>query len=100
MPRKVIKESELNCVFSENVSLDMIYAGWVSEEGHIFIINRIHQQNGMDFRTNWLFCDEMTTCYESVNLSDLIEELMGNGYEVFEFQDELELAKWIIKTGE
>jgi hypothetical protein len=100
--KKVIFKEKVNTVTTAVLHDDKIYAAYVGETGHgdgddhIILITLI----GDLYRTVWMFPERLQNHrYEHESLTTIIEVLLSNGYEVFQFENETELARWMIEPS-
>jgi len=77
----------------ENVDTDKIYAFYNFSNGHAEVITQIDGE----YKTVWVYPDEMRhAAYEGDLLRQIIQEILDDGYEVFEFDGEAEFGQWLI----
>ncbi len=98
--RKVVERIDADAVAIENVDCDMIYAAYAKDDGHILLITRImDSKDGEKYITVWPYADRMFNHnYEARDLSQIVEQMLNDGYEVYEFEEDRELATWILEV--
>ena len=97
--RKVVERIDADAVAIENVDCDMIYAAKAHDDGHILLITKIMDSRaGEIYVTVWPYADRMDNHnYEASDLSQIVEQMLNDGYEIYEFEEDRELAKWIME---
>lgn len=89
----MLKEWEkTKTVTTDNLDDDKIYAAYAKEEGHIILITLISRV----YRTVWLFPEQLQNHrYENESLIGIIEYMLSDGYEIFQFEDEMDFTEWV-----
>jgi hypothetical protein len=92
--KKVIQVNDDYTMSVDQCDTDMIYASLVPDDGHIIVVTQLEENK---FVTNWLYPDRMICghLYSSDSLSDILEQMLNDDYEVFALDGEEELADWI-----
>lgn len=101
MKMKVMIAEESDVVFTNKIDPNCIYAAYAPSEGHIIIITIMPDpmaEEGVVYGTNWLYADKMDHHnYKDRSLQNLLEMMIRDGMEVFEFESELDLGQWCIE---
>jgi len=97
MKRKVVKQSEALVAIDDTNDDEKIYAFWSSNDNYSIII----RSSDVGYYTTWLFADQIQEdCYGPYNtLHTMLESLLADGHEVYEFSGESEYADWIINMN-
>ena len=100
MIKKVVKGFDEKSVLLANVKEGNIYAAWTGAEGHSLVIVHDVDQMGMPvFKTQWTYTDEMiNNNYSNESLQGLVREMMEDGFDIYEFENEEEFAEWILSV--
>jgi hypothetical protein len=95
MKRKVVKQVDSEALVAIDDTNDdgKIYAFWSSNDNYSVIV----KSNETGYYTDWLFTDRMQEeIYGPYStLHTLLRALLAGGYEVYEFDDEIDFTIWI-----
>lgn len=92
--RKVLLDPPENSKHIDKVDEDLIYAAYAEGDGHIVFITKGEHT----YKTSWTYAGRMMNHnYERKDLKVLIREMISDDYTVYEFEDEFELAQWLIE---
>lgn len=93
MQRKVILEQSEDEIHIDDVNDDCIIGAYLKEEGHVMVITIVDDE----YRSVWLYTDQMQeNNYSGKDLNEIIKEMIEDGLEVFQFDDELDFANWSV----
>jgi hypothetical protein len=99
MKVKIAEESDTT--FTNRADKNNIYAAYYEAYGHIIVVTTIPDSMsdiGVVYGTVWLYADSMDNLnYRHQNLTGILDEMVRDGLEVFEFESELDLAEWCIE---
>jgi hypothetical protein len=102
--KKVVIGSNLNQMTTDELKDDEIYAFYVEDMQTTIIISlngsRLTDSNESNnhYKTMALYADGLHDwCYEAESLKDIIEELLHDGHEVYNFEDETEFGNWLAR---
>jgi len=101
MKKVILKTKEPSEITIDHINDDMIYAMYHHEFGQTFVLTRDPQDLTTDdpsrlaYYTTQLYADPPEFYAHSTSLIALIEDLIGDGYEVFQFDDELDFTDWL-----
>jgi len=101
MKKVILKSKEPSEVVLDNIRLDMIYAMYHHEFGQTFVLTRDPQNlttgdpARLAYNTSPLYSDPPEFYAHSNRLATLIEDLIMQGYDVFQFDNELDFTDWI-----
>jgi hypothetical protein len=100
--RKIINDNQkeeilfIDEIDEKNINNDRIYAFYMIGTGCISVIVKVDGE----YKNLWLFPDEMFhDQYTSNTLKDIIQLVLDNDYEVFEFEDEGEFGAWVVELN-
>jgi hypothetical protein len=95
MKKKVVTTIDNDDLVAINDTTDNenIYAFWSTNDNYAILI----RNSDTGYYTNWMFADKMQEeCYGPHNkLHDILQELLADGYDVFEFDSDLDFAEWV-----
>jgi hypothetical protein len=101
MKMKVMIAEKSDITFTNKPDTNCIYAAYAESYGHIIVVTKIPDEmadRGQAYGTVWLYADWLDNLvYRSESLQTLLEEMICDGLEVFEFESELDLAEWCIE---
>jgi competence CoiA-like predicted nuclease len=93
--KKVVLNTDHNVVPVSDVDAELIYAGIVDKA----IITIIYNSHLSVYQTNWLHAYKMQyNYYENVALEKVIEEMLKDDIQVYEFALEVEFGAWIVES--
>jgi hypothetical protein len=93
--KKIVLDTDHNVVPVSEVNAELIYAGIVDKE----IITIVYNSQLSVYQTNWLHAYKMQyNRYEHVALEKVIEEMLNDGIQVYEFELEEEFGAWIVES--
>ena len=101
MKKVILKSKEPSEIMIDDIQYDLIYAMYHHEFGQTFVITRDPQDLTTDdpdrlaYNTMPLYADPPEFYAHSHSLKTLIEELIRQGFEVFQFESELDFTDWI-----
>lgn len=93
--KKVVITSKLNQISTDELPDDEIYAFYVKElDTTVLII-----LNDNQCKTTALYADGLNEwCYEANSLKEIIEEILCDGHEVLNFDDEHDFGRWLAES--
>lgn len=101
MKRQVLLKVIKDVVNVNDVDNINIYAAWSKDNGHVLYLSAVLDNGNTGeeiFITNWIYAERMMDLnYKNESLEKLIEELIQDGYDVFEFENEEDFAEWLLE---
>lgn len=98
MKKVILPDTLEDTVYWGEVNEENIYAAYAEEYGHTMLVVKIRNASPEEqFRVVWPYSGEMIDMFDGARtLSDMVKNMMEAGYQVYEFDDEYEYAKWIL----
>ena len=105
--KKVVIKSKLNQMTTDELKDDEIYAFYVEDMETTIIISSNgsrstdnYEVDNNHYKTMALYADGLHDwCYEAESLKDILEELLGDGHTVYNFEDEIEFGVWLARNA-
>jgi hypothetical protein len=81
-----------DAIHIDNMFDDCILSAYVEGDGHVMVITTVDDE----YRSVWLYTDKMQNyCYSGKDLTEIVKEMIEDGLEVFQFDDEAEFSIWL-----